>query len=286
MKLSIIVVSWNGCGLLRDCLRSIHNFPPGVQHEVIVVDNGSADRSAEMVEQEFSDARLIRNTQNQGFARGNNQGIAVANGELVLLLGSDTEVRQGSIQSMISFLEGHPEAGAVSCKLVFPDGRLQRSCKRFPTLGNAVAIYCSLHWLNKRYLMDDFDHQSIREVDQPDATCIMIRRALMNALGGFDERFSILYNDVDLCQRMKKLRRSVYFLPTAQVIHHGSQSTRKAPPLLRLEMYRNILLYYYEYSGTVARWILTPILMIRFILVTRSFTSVRLLKPLTSEMGQ
>lgn len=264
------------CSLLRNCLCSIYTFPSRDDFEVIVIDNASHDGSPDMVAKEFPNVYLIRNADNKGFAGGNNQGIKVARGEYIVLLGSDTEVRQDSLQSMIQFLDTHPESGAVSCKLVLPNGELQRSCKRFPSLGNAIAMYCSLHWLNKTYLMHDFDHNSVKEVDQADATCIMIRRGVMNALGGLDERYSILYNDVDLCQRMKNLDVRVYFIPDAIVIHHGSQSTRKAPPALRLEMYHNVLDYYETYVGRYARWMLLPILFTRLLAVTRHPVALKL----------
>ena len=208
MQLSIIIVSWNTCRLLRRCLRSIASYPPRNNYEVIVIDNGSVDGSADMVRSDFPDVCLVPNVRNTGFAPANNQGFKVAKGSYVLLLGSDTEVRDCALQSMIAFLRSHPEAGAVSPKLISPDGRLQRSCKRFPTLGNALAMYCSLHWLNKHYLMEDFDHDSLRQVDQPDATSIMFRRELIEEIGGFDENYSILYNDVDLCQKLKKRGKS------------------------------------------------------------------------------
>lgn len=277
MTLSIIITSWNTRELLRAALRSIERFPSRYPSEVIVVDNDSRDRSAEMVESEFPAVRLIKNNVNTGYAGGNNIGYAASRGELILLLGSDTEVRHGSIDVMAEYLMQHPEAGAVCCRLERPDGSLQRSCKRFPTPMNAVATYCSLHFLNRTYLMSDFDHTTVREVDQPDATCIMLRRETIGGDRIFDERFTILYNDVDLCQRIKREGRTIVFLPEATVLHHGSQSTKQAPPELRLVMYRNILLYFQTYWGAYTRLFLTPILMVRYLAATRSLSAMKLL---------
>ncbi len=278
MKLSIIITSWNTRDLLRACLRSIERYPSRAPFEVIVVDNASVDRSADMVEKEFPSVRLIKHPENSGYAGGNNIGYAVSRGELILLLGSDTEVRDGSIDRMTEYLDRYPATGAVCCRLETPDGQLQRSCKRFPTPLNAVATYCSLHFLNRRYLMTDFDHTTLREIDQPDATCIMLRRETIGGAAIFDERFTILYNDVDLCQRIKKAGRTIVFLPDATVVHHGSQSTKQAPPELRLVMYRNILLYFQSYFGAYTRLFLTPILMVRFLIAARSASALKLLR--------
>ncbi|MCK9409644.1 MAG: glycosyltransferase family 2 protein [Bacteriovoracaceae bacterium] len=276
MKLSIIITSWNTRRLLHACLQSIRIYPPRCTWEIIVVDNASIDGSAEMVSTDFPEIQLIKNSVNTGYAGGNNIGFANSSGEYVLLLGSDTEVFPGTIQRMADFLDEKKTAGIVSCRLQLPDGSLQHSCKRFPSIGNAVAMYCSLHFLNRRYLMSSFDHTVEKEIDQPDATCIMIRRS---ALDGyiFDERFSILYNDVDLCQRIKEKGLKIIFTPTAKIIHHGSQSTKQASPELRLVMYRNILMYYQLYFGFSSRIMLTPILMFRYFVTTRSTAALKLL---------
>lgn len=277
MKLSIIITSWNTKNLLRECLRSIYSFPPKESFEVIVVDNNSVDGSAVMVTTEFPQIKLIRSVINTGYAGGNNLGFRNSSGECILLLGSDTEVHSGTVDTMLNYLEKNVSIGAVSCKILTPSGTIQRSCKRFPTVWNAIAMYCSLHFLNKKYLMSDFDHLSEREIDQPDATCIMMRKTIIGELI-FDERFTILYNDVDLCQRIKKNGSPIVFLPNASILHHGSQSTKQAPALLRLTMYRNILLYYQLYFGYYTRFILTPILMVRFFIATRSFHFVQLVR--------
>jgi len=276
MKLSIILTSWNTKQLLHACLKSIHSFPPLCSIETIVVDNASKDKSAEMVEREFSGVTLIKNSVNTGYAGGNNIGFRHSSGEYILLLGSDTEVHKNTIQQMVNYLDEHRDVGLVSCQLVSPSGEVQHSCKKFPTVMNAVATYCSLHFLNKNYLLSNFDHAAEREIDQPDATCVLIRRTALDKYI-FDERFSILYNDVDLCQRIKQKGWKVFFTPHAKVIHHGSQSTKQAPPNIRLVMYQNILLYYRTYFGLYAHFILAPILMLRYFTATKSLRGFTLL---------
>jgi GT2 family glycosyltransferase len=276
MKLSIIITSWNTEKLLHACLHSIKSFLPSVLCEIIVVDNASKDASVAMVEQEFPEVKLIKSKKNSGYAGGNNLGFSYSAGEYILLLGSDTEVFSGTIQTMIDFLDEQRDVGLVSCRLELPNGELQHSCKKFPTVANAIAMYCSLHSLNKKYLMFAFDHTSIKEIDQPDATCVMIRRSVLGDQI-FNEHFSILYNDVDLCQRIKRKGWKIVFIPSAKVIHHGSQSTKQASPNVRLVMYQNILLYYQTYFGVYARIVLAPILAIRHCIATQSFSGLKLL---------
>ncbi|MFZ4619219.1 MAG: glycosyltransferase family 2 protein [Bacteroidota bacterium] len=280
MKLSIIITSWNTERLLRACLTSIQQFPPQCSFETIVVDNASKDGSSAMVRSEFPSVILIDHPNNSGYAGGNNIGYAKSSGEYILLLGSDTEVTENAVQRMLDHLDSRKDAGMVSCRLEYPNGDIQRSCKRFPTVLNAVAMYCSLHFLNTNYLMNEFDHLSVLEIDQPDATCVMIRR---EALGPFifDEQYSILYNDVDLCQRVKRKGWKIVFIPDAVVIHHGSQSTKQAPQNVRLVMYQNILRYYRSYFGMYAQFILAPILFIRYTAATRSMNGFSLFYSMT-----
>lgn len=276
MKLSIIITSWNTKELLRACLQSIRLYPPSVPFETIVVDNASKDSSCEMVENNFPEVLLVQNNVNTGYARGNNLGFHKSKGDYVLLLGSDTEVLPGTIQRMVDVIESKPSVGIIACRLQLPDGRVQHSCKKFPTVANAMAMYCSLHYLNKKYLMSDFDHKTEKEIDQPDATCVMIRRsALRDRI--FDERFSILYNDVDLCHRIKNQGWKILFIPDVSVIHHGSQSTKQASPKVRLVMYQNILLYYQQYFGMYARIMLSPILTLRYLAATRKLKGLSLM---------
>jgi GT2 family glycosyltransferase len=273
--LSIVVTSWNTRNLLRELLQSLAQFVPGV--EVIVVDNASVDGSADLVAREFPEVALIRNVSNLGYAVANNQGIRVARGSFVLLLGSDTRVIDGSLQKMASYLEAHTCAGAVACRLLNPDGTPQRSCRRFPRLRDAIATYLSLDFLAGRYNLRGFDFYATQPVEQPAATCLMVRRSVLDRVGLLDERYSILYNDVDLCRRIRSAGWEIMFLGDAEIIHHGSQSTTQAPSHVRLEMYRNILEYFERTFGKRARLVLMPILLTRLAIVTRSVSAFRLL---------
>jgi GT2 family glycosyltransferase len=273
---SIIITNWNTCELLDGALDSVAAACVPVSTETLVIDNGSADGSPDMVAEKYPWVKLIRNAGNLGFARANNQGLAAACGKYVLFLGSDTILQKETVPTLASFLDAHPQVGAAGCRLLNPDGTPQMSCRRFPRLRDAVATYLSLHSLAHRYTMKGFDFYSTQAVDQPAATCLMARRDLLNALRGFDEQLTILYNDVDLCQRIKAGGWEIYFNADTEIIHYGSMTTSAAPPGVRLEMYRNILRYFRSHDGPLARWVLTPILVVRLFLLTRSSMAFRL----------
>ena len=276
-RVSIIITSWNTRTYLEQTLASIRSsVVPGLA-EVIVADNASADGSAQMVASAFPGVRLLRNTRNEGFARANNQGYGIAGGAFILLLGSDTLMRAGTLETMAEYLDAHPSAGAVSCRLLNPDGTPQLSCRRFPRLRDAAVTYLSLHRLARDYTYRDFDFSLTQEVEQPAATCLMIRRSVIETTGLFDERYSILYNDVDLCRRIRAAGWTIWYLGNAEIVHHGSASTNQATPAIRLEMYRNILRYFEADHGWAARAVLTPILFLRLLAVTRSRISFSLL---------
>jgi GT2 family glycosyltransferase len=276
--LSIIIANWNTRDLLHHALESIERHPPSAEFEVLVVDNNSNDGSVEMITQQHPDVRLLKSSRNDGYARANNMGAASSRGNVLLLLGSDVVVIDESIQKMLDRLDAETDLGAVSCRLLNPDRTVQQSCRRFPTLRDGVMTYLSLHALAPSYNLQAFDYYRTQDVDQPAATCFMIRKSLVDQIGLFDERYAVLYNDVDLCKRIRDAGLRILYYAEAEIIHHGSQSTRQAGPELRLEMYRNILLYYTTNCGIMARWILTPILVIRLLAVTRSLIAFQLFR--------
>ncbi len=255
--LSIVVLSWNTSELLRACLASLRRLPPDLDHEVIVVDNASADGSADMVAREFPEARLIRNEQNLGYAAGNNAGIRASSGRHVLLLNSDTEVAPDAPGLLVSHLEQDPSCGAVGAQLLNPDGTIQRACMRFPNLavligfdtwfGKRFPLKCAL----ERYFYRDFDHASSREVEQPPAAALAVPRRVFDQVGLLDEDLFLFFNDVDLCRRLRAAGFRIHFLAEARVLHHGGASTRGYREFA-LEWHRNRARYYRRAYGRLA----------------------------------
>lgn len=269
--LSIVIVTWNTKELTLKCLESIYGTTDYSslqdQLEIIVIDNGSTDGSAVMLKSKFPGIRLIANEANLGYAPASNQGMVRAKGKYVLLLGSDTELTDGSLTECIKFLDNTPKAGAAGCKLIYPDGSEQGNCKKFPTMMNGVFTYLSLDAFNKDYDMAWFNYNETIRVDQIATTYLMIRREVLEEVEYFDEVYRILYNDVDLCQKIYNAGYEIYFVHTATVVHHGSYSTKSAPPAVRKIMYKDVYRYYKNNFGFIAV-ILIPILFIRFILVS------------------
>ncbi len=218
--------------------------------EIIVVDNASTDGSAEMVQREFPQVKLIANKFNIGYASANNQGAKLANGRYFLLLNPDAEVTSQAIDKMLAFAETHPDAGAIAPKLVYPDGRLQTSVRSFPT---PASLLFSASGLDKlfpnskllgRYRMTWFGYDKIAEVDQPMSSALLVRREAWEQIGGMDESMPIFFNDVDFCWRLKKKGWRIYFLPDAIVVHHHGASTRLLGIGKALETHKGLLRFY------------------------------------------
>ncbi|MGE3175597.1 MAG: glycosyltransferase family 2 protein [Planctomycetota bacterium] len=259
--LSVVVLSWNTRALLLACLRALYAETPRYAREVVVVDNGSADGSADAVALEFPQAVLIRNPENRLYATGNNQGAFAATGEFVCTLNSDTEVRPGALDQLVDFLRQHPGHGAVAPRLVDPDGTVQRACQRFPTLLSALCFdswwgrWWPGSWVQRRYLMTDFDHLASRDVPQPPGACFCMRRQEYVEMGGLDEELSLFFNDVDLSKRLWDRGRRVHYLAAAEVMHHRGASTRSFTKMLVIWHKNRIAYYKKHFGGWVMLWL-------------------------------
>lgn len=270
MKLSIIIVNWNTKEFTSQCIKYLSDlyhekFSSG-EFELIVIDNASSDGSREYLSK-LDWIKFILNESNSGYAPACNQGMRIANGEYILLLGSDTVMKIGCLEKCISFLDEHKNCTAVSCKLLNPDGTPQNSCKKFPNLKNAFFTYLSLHKFNYDYDMGWFGYDKTIQVEQPATTFFMCRSEILKQLNYFDERYRILYNDVDLCKRIYSNGGKIFFIHDAEILHHGSQSTRKAGFKLRKIMYSDIYRYYRNQFGFKAKF-LYPILAARLLFVS------------------
>lgn len=230
-EISVVVLSWNTRDLTLACLRALRADEGRHSREVIVVDNGSADGSADAIASDFPEVALVRNPDNRLYSAGNNQGARLATGRWLCLLNSDTEVRPGALDTLRDFLAAHPSYGAAGPKLLWPDGRTQPACRALPTPPSALFEATSLgrvppgSWLQRRIRMEDFDHDHSRDVEQPPGACLMMSRQEYLEMGGLDERLSLYFNDVDLCLRLRNAGRKIRFVAEAEVIHHMGKST-------------------------------------------------------------
>lgn len=243
---SVCLVNLNTVDLLQDCLRSLFAQAGHASIEVIVVDNASTDNSVAMVRREFPQVRVIANPEYRGFAAGNNQAFQIAQGRYLLYLNTDTIVRPGALDAMVEFMERHPEAGAMGCKLLNPDGSLQRSCWRgFPSLQMAIvdALYLwrlapALPWVRAIEVAPE-ELQGTLEVDHLLGACILIRHEAVKQVGLLKEDYVIFLEETDLCYRMKQASWRIYYDPRGEVIHYGQQTGKKIPVWTTIQKYRN-----------------------------------------------
>ncbi len=270
MDLSIIIVTWNVKGLLAGCLDSIYRHlpPQGITFEVWVVDNASVDNTVEMVRRDYPQVKLIANRDNLGFARANNQAIRRAAGRYIFLLNPDTKLIDGSLARLIKFADRQAEPCLVGPKLLYPDGSLQPSVRRFPRLLDQALILLKLHNFFprcrplRRYYMADFDYRTIAEVDQLMGAAILIPQKIFRRLGLLDERFWLLFEEVDFCQRVRAAGYKIYFNPQAAIIHYKGQSFKRRGTLLKqMNFNHNLFLYFkkhHPFYQLLILWFLQP----------------------------
>jgi GT2 family glycosyltransferase len=266
MKLSVIIVTWNVREDVLRCLNSIRKNPPNGEYEIIVVDNASDDGTADAIRRQFPDVLLIGNDQNRGFAAANNQGIAESSGRYVFFLNPDTIVRPGSLDVLLDFMEHHSDVGACGPKLVFEDGRIQKTVRRFPTFTGALhrhTIFKTLRIFRpayRKWLMRDFSYSATTEVDQTIGAALIVRRSVLDKVGYMDEQnFFMYYEEVDLCYRIKQAQWRIMFVPDAQIVHLGGRSSGQVPVEKTVMAMTSLLRFFKKYRSpvgyTLFRWL-------------------------------
>ncbi|MDE2812042.1 MAG: glycosyltransferase [Gemmatimonadota bacterium] len=236
MRLSVVFLSYNTRDLTRQALSSVLAAVEGLEVEIFVVDNASADGSADMVAEEFPQVKLICNAANVGFAAGNNVALRQVTGEYALLINTDTIVRRDALRTMVEFLDAHPEAGACGCKILDPDGTLQLDSRRgFPT---PLAAFCKMSGLSRlfpkhpliaHYHMTYLDPEQMAEVEVLSGSCMMVRKAAMDQVGLLDEDYFMYGEDIDWCYRFHQAGWKIYYVPTTAIIHFRGESGRGTP---------------------------------------------------------
>ncbi len=225
--LSIVIVNWNTCQLLRDCLEAVLADPASCQWEVLVVDNASTDGSAAMVRDSFPQVQLLASPENLGFSRGNNLALAKAAGEYLLLLNSDTRVERGALGALVDFVAAHPRVGAVGPMLLNADGSLQLSCGIAPSLRTEIVHKLLLHRLFPFFKLAGWDHRTARAVGWVSGACLLIRRRALEEVGPLDPGIYMCCEDLEWCMRLAKKDWQIYYYPFSRVVHLEGQSIRK-----------------------------------------------------------
>jgi GT2 family glycosyltransferase len=232
IDVSVCIANWNCCAMLRACLESLLDRDQGARLEVIVVDNGSTDGAADMVEQEFPDVILFRNTTNRGFAQANNQAARRSQGRYLLFLNNDTLVPEGTLGRLLAYAQTHPEVGMVGPRLQNGRGQIQVSYRLKPTLGTFLHRTSLLRWTGlfragyRRYRRQDFDAHTVRHVEVLMGAALLLPRQVFFDCGGWDEDYVFGGEDLDLSLRVSR-QHAVVYLPEAEIVHFGRASTRQ-----------------------------------------------------------
>lgn len=248
--LSVIIVSFNTKELLEKCLARVFASKTSHSFDVFVVDNASSDGSAGMVEKRFDSVKLIRNAQNLGYAKANNQALALASGRYILLLNSDMEIQADTFDKMIRFMDNNPTVGISSPRVEKPDGTLDHACRRsFPNPANSFFYVTGLSKLFPEsafssYSMDSYPEDEILEVDSVMGAFLMIRKDAVDKIGPLDERFFMYGEDLDWCMRAKQAGFKVMYVPITRVVHHKGSSSRKLPGKALYEFHRAMDIFY------------------------------------------
>lgn len=251
LDLSIIIISYNTRKLLECCLTSIYDTFKNRNFEVIVIDNSSTDGSVEMIQKFSPLVKLVKNSQNLGFSKANNQGARLARGEFLLFLNSDTEALPGALAKLFDFSRQQNPLGISGAKLLNTNKTPQPSCGWFYTL---PIIILSLFFKGDQLQLTRCSPNVIKSVDWISGACLLLAAENFRKLGGFDERIFMYMDEVDLCYRAKKKDMPVVFYPLARFLHVGSASSsdRRTPVV---NLFRGLLYFYHkhrpQYLGAV-----------------------------------
>ncbi|WP_310489661.1 glycosyltransferase family 2 protein [Chamaesiphon sp. VAR_69_metabat_338] len=289
-SVSIVTINWNSAHQLRECLESLVKIDcqEFKLDKVIVVDNASTDRSIDGLEHLDLPLHIIRNSVNQGFGAACNQGAAISNSDYLLFLNPDTRVSQDSIGRSVTFMEesSHQKVGVVGVQLIDEHGQVQRNCVRFPS---TLTFCCNILGIDKilknhltSYKMTEWDHENTQKVDQIMGAFYLIRGELFQRLEGFDERFFVYFEDLDLSYRVHKLGWSSYYLADVRSFHKGGGTSENVKSTRLFYFVRSRILYAYKHFNllqattiALASLSIEPVTRIIFALLKRSIPQAK-----------
>lgn len=278
IDLSIIIVNWNVKDLLDKCLESLHNGSIAIHQpkgelssvEIIVVDSASDDDSVAMVREKYPNVKLLLQSENVGFTRGNNIGFAEAQGRYLFLLNPDTEIIDDVIPKLLEYIDNHPDVGIVGPHTLNSDGSHQSTRRRFPTL--ITGIFEST-WLapyappsvDRHYKMIDTDNHDILEVDWVQGSGMLVRREVYEQIGGLDEGYVMYSEEMDWCKRAKDAGWKVVYHGEAYITHHGGKSSDQVGAFKQIHFHTSKLRYFRKHHGYATYLLLRVIILLLFV---------------------
>lgn len=279
MELSIITVTWNSEKKIAEQIKSAVEACKSVagvedvEFEQIVIDNASADQTVALIKKNFPDVKLIENKENAGFGAANNQGVKISRGEFIqhlsgesagfiLFLNPDMRLEPGSMLKMLRWMREKKDVGIASCKLVDADGKfnLEAGPRRFPKVWEQICLLLKLPHifpsLLNNYLMKDFNPNLEQEVDSVRGSFMLVRRELVEKLGwGFDPRYFIWFEDVDLCREAKRLGYKIIYTPVVSCVDYFGQSFKQRTNVWKQKAFSRSMLTYFQKWEPWWRWV-------------------------------
>ena len=263
-KLSAIIVTYNNAAVLPSTLASLTENVSFRPLEIILIDNHSTDGTIEIIHTfaRNASARDVRilfrlNKKNRGFTHAVNQGLRHATGDLILFLNPDVQLMKHSVERMAEFLAVQSDVGIVAPQLLYPNGRIQPSCRHFPRYRDVILEITGLSRLFPRsklfnyWKMGYFSHNRTRRVDQPQGACLLTTRDVADSVGPWDERFFLFFSDVDWCRRVKRRRKKIYFYPEAKAVHQKGSSVYRHRVKSLFYSHRDFIEYFWKYNRKI-----------------------------------
>lgn len=257
--LSIIIVNYNNYELTNKCIDSVLDNVKHIEYEIIVVDNNSPNNSYEKICERFDNVdniNILRSHENNGFGAGNNLGAEKSNGEYLLFINPDIIVIDDAIEKMLNMIKANDEIGLLSGKLLNDDKSVQYSCRRILPLNEFLLCRTPFSKLvsrkkkeeyNNKYLMKDFNHDVSSEVEWVMGACMLMKRDFFFEVGMFSKEYFMYFEDVDLCYKVRKKGKKVYYLADAELIHlHRQESTKKLSKMTMIHL-KSMSKFYYKY---------------------------------------
>ncbi len=236
MDISIIILNYKSRGLVLNCIKSIKEADfNGLKYEIIVVDNNSGDSLGEILAWQYPEIIFIQNKNNLGMGAGNNVGLKVAKGKYIVIMNPDTIAFVDTFKKMHELMELNPEVGLAGPKQFYPDKTVQASCYRWYSLLTPLYRRTFLGKTKigqkdlKRFLMEDFDHNTEHEVDWLLGSFFFCRAKALERVGRFDERFFLYFEDTDLCRRFWQKGWKVVYFPESKIIHNHIRESAQTP---------------------------------------------------------
>ncbi len=248
MVLNIVIVTFNNERTIIQCLKSIFDSPLNSRADVILVDNDSTDQTVGVVKKTYPNVKLIKNKQNLGFAKANNQAIRKAQSKYIFLLNPDAQVQNDALGRMISYMEENKDVGILGPKLLSADSIVQKEITMFPKLSDSILVLLKLHRVKpiEHFVYPNYDYEKVQEVEHLMGSALLIRREVFDKIGLFDEKFFLWFEETDFEKIAKEAGFKLVYYPKAVIKHLVGQSTKQINPIKRQAIWNQSLRYYFQ----------------------------------------